>query len=103
MAKQPDGVVMCLVAPDGHVVATADDFHRDGYGGYSLQEAQEHRCVDALEVEIINAFCSPIIAKVLSGYERDAIRRRLCGEHGYRVEKIVIGHEPATEQDRGED
>ena len=92
MSDAPKGIVMCLISPDGRAVASMTDFAPDTYSGYSMAEAQEHRCKDALAYEMLRVFCNPIIAKVVSNYHAQTIMSALK-DNGYTVHTVWVGYE----------
>lgn len=95
--KAPCGVVGILTSADGHVMASATDFERQGYGGFSLQEAQRIRVKNALGRELVRNLCHPDIPKAMDSYECQSLLDRLTRNHGYSATYIPIGHKP--EQD----
>lgn len=92
MSDDPKGVVGLVVAPNGRVVVSASDFHKDGYGGFTLLQAQTHRVRDALAYEYVRASCNSDMAKALRGYDAQQLLNRLVLEHGFRTEIIPINH-----------
>lgn len=90
--KDPQGVIQMLIGSDGRVVAHVADFNLDGYGGFTIEEAQRVRCRRALAFAVIEAFASPVLTRAISGYHADHIVDSLVKKQGYRKHEIVIGH-----------
>ena len=91
MAKH-QGVCGVVTAPDGHVVATYCDFARQGYGGFSLQEAQTIRVRDGLKRTFFRTFLFEKLTSKSSSYFCDQFWEN--GQaHGYRMETFPIGYD----------
>ena len=90
---KPKGVVSLFIGPDGRVVAHAADFHPDRPGGYTEQEAQQHRAREALHRNVLRAMCNWDLADAMSAYTCDGIIRDLCESKSYRIEHVAIGHD----------
>jgi hypothetical protein len=86
------GIVAILTDPKGRVVASVSDFTHDGYGGFSLQEAQEHRVKRHLAFAVIRAYCSDFIIPAIEPYDCEQIVARLTRQHGFTRTLIPIGH-----------
>lgn len=86
------GVVAILTGPDGHVWATATEFDRSGYGGFSLQEAQELRVKRALAWEFVRKACSDVIVRALDEYQCDRIINNVCSQQGFTRTILPIDH-----------
>ncbi len=93
------GVVAILTGPDGHVWATATDFHTDGYGGFSLQEAQELRAKTQLAFEFIRSTCSDVVVKAMGPLDCKGIVDNLTHKHGFKRTIIPIGHSEDSSHD----
>lgn len=86
------GICGVVTAPDGRIVATHSDFERQGYGGFSLQEAQTIRVRDGLKRAFLRAFMFEGLIRNSSGYFCDQFWQN-AHEHGYRIETFPIGYE----------
>lgn len=87
------GVVAILTGPDGHVWATATDFSTGGYGGFTLEEAQEIRAKRELSFEFVRKSCNDWIIKGLDNHDCESIVERLIRKEGFKRTFIAIGHE----------
>ncbi|TPL30220.1 hypothetical protein [Mesorhizobium sp. B2-4-7] len=85
------GVCGVVTAPDGHVVATHADFERQGYGGFSLEEAQTIRVKEGLKRAFLRAFLFEGLTSKTSGYFCEQFWEN-AREHGYRMETFPIGY-----------
>jgi hypothetical protein len=94
------GVVAVLTDEQGRVAATAADFEHQGYGGFSLQEAQTVRVEDRVAIAFIRAYASECILKVTSSYDAKRMVDNLCRDHGWRLTIMPIGHD-AEDADNG--
>ncbi|MER9870267.1 hypothetical protein NKJ35_24370 [Mesorhizobium sp. M0136] len=94
MTIKHQGVCGVVTAPDGHVVATHSDFARQGYGGFSLKEAQTIRVKDGLKRAFLRAFLFQGLTSKTSSYFCDQFWENAMG-HGYRMETFPIGYEVA--------
>lgn len=90
---QAKGVIAILTDPDGRVVGHAADFSADGYGGFSLQQAQSYRARRRLALNVVRDGCAHYIAKAMDGYDCDGVVQRLVGSHGFKQTEVNIGHE----------
>lgn len=91
--KAAKGVVAILTGPDGYVWATVTDFDRSGYGGFSMQEAQEYRAKRALAWEFVRKACSDVIVKAMDEYQCDRIISNVCSQQGFTRTILPIGYE----------
>lgn len=96
----PSGVVMICIDEAGREVATVHDFDRSGYGGFSLERAQEIRCKDRLARAVIDRYASPIIGQAMVQWHRDELLQTLQRDHGYKVLTIYL---PEELKDEGHD
>ena len=71
--KEPCGVLAVMTRSDGHVIATASDFNRSGYGGFKLWEAQRMRAKEAVMRNTVRAYCSEPLVEALNSYLMDQI------------------------------
>lgn len=76
------GTVLIYVSPDGHVIATADDFSRAGYGGFTLQRAQEIRCRNKIARAVAEQYASPALAENITVDTADRILQDLLNSGG---------------------
>lgn len=90
--EKPKGVVGILTGPDGHVWASVTDFDTSGYGGFSLQEAQEVRVQTLLAFEFIRKTCSDIVVQAMGPLDCKGIVGTLISKHGFKRTIIPIGH-----------
>jgi len=88
----PKGVVAICTNETGRAIATTSDFDLQGYGGFTLAEAQTIRAKQTLAFEVLNQYCHPIIPKAMSSYNREGLLRELCNNHGYSVSCVRVGH-----------
>ena len=86
----PTGIVMICTDKEGREIATATDFQQAGYGGFSLQRAQEIRCRTALVRHIIDRHASPIIGQCMTHWHQDELVKKMVDEHGYRITTICL-------------
>ena len=86
------GVCGVVTAPDGHVVATHSDFERQGYGGFTLQEAQTIRVRDGLKRAFLRAYLFDGLIKKTSVYFCEQFWKN-ASDHGYRMETFPIGYD----------
>lgn len=89
----PPGVVALFIGKDGRVLANASDFNSGGYGGFSLQQAQEMRAKRALSREVLSALSSPLVCEAIEAYDAEKIMNAMCSRCGCRVEIIAVGFE----------
>ena len=90
--SEPKGMIAMFLAPDGHVVAHAADFHTDHPGGYSVREAQQHRARQAMWHATVRAMCNLDLAECVSTHQCEQILQDMCRKKGYRMEEIAIGY-----------
>lgn len=88
---EPCGVIAIMTAPDGHVIATAADFNRSGYGGYKLWEAQRMRAQDQVKWATVRAYCSAVIVEAVDSYLSTQIADALCRK-GHRITVRSVGY-----------
>lgn len=87
----PPGVVALFIAPDGHVIASANDFDRTRPGGCSIVKGQTWRARDRVKWEAVKALASPAVTDALDGYLLEQIADRMLRK-GYRIHIVEIGH-----------
>jgi len=87
------GVVALFIGKDGRVIANVSDFNTSGYGGFSLQQAQEMRVKRSLAHEVFKSLSSPLIFDAIDTYDAQKIMDSMCSRCGCRVEIIAVGHE----------
>lgn len=92
--RKIQGVCGVVTAPDGAVVATHSDFERQGYGGFTLQEAQTIRVKDGLKRSFLRAFLYTNLVAKSGGYFVDQFWEN-GREHGYRMETFPVGYDEA--------
>lgn len=85
------GICGVVTTPNGHVVATYSDFERQGYGGFTLQEAQTIRVRDGLKRAFLHAFVYSDLTSKTSSYFCEQFWEN-AREHGYRMETFPIGY-----------
>lgn len=90
---QPKGVVAVFIGPGGHCIASASDFHLDGFGGFSLLEAQTIRVKEAIGFRVAEALASNDFAKHLDRYQIATVLRQMEERDGYALHIIPVGHE----------
>lgn len=90
------GVVAIMTDDKGSVIATATDFDRSGYGGYSLAEAQEMRAKDAVGFATINALCSDVVVSVMDRYEVDKIMQALIRKKNWKRTILHVDDTPSA-------
>ena len=89
------GVIGIFSDEDGHVIAHAADFALSGYGGFTLQRAQEIRVEERLATAICEAYASPRLVRAVPPHARHDIMRVLQRDHKCTVTMISIGHPDA--------
>lgn len=94
----PRGVLAIVTDSGGEVIATADDFNPSGMGGCKLYEAQGYRVEQRVKWEAVRAYCSPVIAKVLTAYLLEQIFTELQGKGSHRLQCRAIGYEPEAQE-----
>lgn len=82
----PTGMSAIFVA-DGRVIAHVTDFNRSTYGGFSLQESQEHRVRDKLAAAVVKELSSPLLYSNLDSYDCQRILEKIPG----KVHVLPIG------------
>ena len=87
MTTTPRGVVAVLIAPDGHVIASAGDF-----AGVGDQDIHALRARQRLAGPALLAMCNSDMARALKSYTCERIMADLV-ESGFRIETIAIGYE----------
>lgn len=93
----PTGMSAIFVS-DGDVIAHVTDFARDRYGGFTLQESQEHRVKDRLARAVVKALSSPLLADNMDNYTCQRILEKIPG----KVHIMPIGGaHSATGDERG--
>ena len=93
MGDSPQGVVAVLIAPDGHVIASVNDFTIGGAAGFEQYDTQKIRAQRQLSLMVLQETCAPYIAKAVDSYQADRIMDSLCHNQGFRVEVIAIGYD----------
>jgi len=88
--KHPEGVTAIYVY-EGRVLASASDFAGDRPGGFTKQEAQEHRARRQLCVEVVKALASSALWENLGMYECEQIVRHMRG----KVHIVPVGYSPS--------
>lgn len=63
------------------------DFARDTYGGFTLQESQEHRVTDRLARAVVKALSSSLLADNIDTYTCQRILEKIPG----KVHVLPIG------------
>ena len=86
----PPGMSALFIA-EGRVIAHVADFARDTYGGFTLQESQEHRVRDRLAMAVVKELSSPLLYSNLSAYDCQRILEKISG----KVHVLAIGGEAA--------
>lgn len=89
----PSGVVALFIGKDGRVIASVSDFNTSGYGGFSLQQAQEMRVKRSLAHEVMEKLSSPLICEAIDTYDAEKLVNSMCSRCGCRVEIVAVGHE----------
>ena len=92
--KTPPGIVGIFTDKFGRVVETVSDFTTDGYGGFSLRQAQTYRVKTRLALAVVRAYCSDMIFDGLETYDCERIVQRLVTK-GATTTFIPVGHEDA--------
>jgi len=92
-AVLPSGVTAVYLYED-RVVANASDFRTDCPGGFTLQEAQEHRARRLLAIEVVHALSSRALYENLDANDCEQILRKMKG----KVHIIYHSHHPAKAQ-----
>lgn len=87
----PQGVLAIWTDPEGRVIATHADFERSAPGGFDLHDAQRMRATDAVRPGVVQAYCSPIVAKALRTHTVYSIIDDLL-RAGHRLTFRVIGY-----------
>ncbi len=77
--KIPPGVSAIFIA-DGRVIAHASDFNQSRPGGFTVQEAQEHRVRTRLAHAVIRELSSPLLANSIDSYLAEQILRAIPGK-----------------------
>jgi hypothetical protein len=88
----PPGVVALFIGKDGRVIASVSDFDTSGYGGFTLQQAQEMRVKRSLAHEVLDKLSSPLICEAVDTYDAQKIMDSMCSRCGCRVEIVAVGH-----------
>lgn len=91
--QTPKGVVAIFVGPDGRCIASVSDFRHDGYGGYTMQEAQTHRARDAIARAVADALASSEFTKHIDNYHKREVLSQMERQDGYRLHIVPVGHE----------
>ncbi len=68
-----EGTIAIFVNPRGDVIATACDFEKSGFGGFTLEQAQKIRCRNRINREIVSAYASPDLADNIESYTCERI------------------------------
>ncbi|RAI36900.1 hypothetical protein [Rhodoplanes roseus] len=95
----PPGVVAIVMAEDGHVIATATDFHREAPGGFELWDGQRMRAAKEAQWKAIDALCSPVVSKALDDYTTEQVFRKMQEKNNVRIVLIALGHPPDAQAD----
>ena len=82
-----NGVVMLMIWPDGKVLSAVADFDDGG------ADAQETRARDRMYRLVATKLCNPAFAECLSRYELQAVIRSMTDNKGFKIERVLIGHE----------
>lgn len=88
----PQGIIAIMTTPTGEVIATAADFNRSGMGGCKLWEAQMWRARDAVRRKAVIAYCSTVVANVLSSYLLEQICSELVSRGGHKLTLRAVGY-----------
>lgn len=92
------GTIVIAITPSGDVAATAADFEGGGAAGFSRKDNQERRAMDVLYHEIIDSYCSHVIAPAVKKvYRHDMIRN--LREAGWKFESRQIDTEKPIEDE----
>lgn len=89
---QVNGVVALFIDKEGRVLANVSDFNSSGYGGFTLQQAQEIRAKSSLAHEMLEKLSSPLICAAVDTYDAKKIMDNMCSRCGCRVEIVSVGH-----------
>jgi hypothetical protein len=78
--EEPKGVIVMLSSPDGHTTA-AHCFDKGGSSGYNQHKRQLSIARDRLQRAFIDDYCSPIICKAMTDYDRQKIVNNLVTQY----------------------
>lgn len=92
-APEVKGVVAVFVGPDGREIASVSDFSTDGYGGFTMRQAQEHRIRYAVADAVAERFASTEFTKHLDNYQRRQVLDAMTRDGGYKLHIIPIGYD----------
>lgn len=91
------GIVVVLVANDGHVWAEGTDFYSARSGYANLESAQTARARKVCIRDFIKSTCSPIIAEHLSSYGAEQLVYDIMNTAKWRMHITKIGYEEDAE------
>jgi len=72
-----------VFAVDGRVIAHVTDFNRSTPGGFTMQEAQEHRAKARLGAAVIREMASSLLCSALDDYDCERIMNKIKGGKVY--------------------
>ena len=89
--KTPPGVVGIFTDKLGRVIETVSDFSTEGFGGYTLKDAQTYRAKRNLALAVVRAYCSEMILDGIDYSDCMKIVQRLVTK-GASTTFIPVGH-----------
>lgn len=93
MNDNPKGVCVVITDDKGHVGGEGTDFSMSKPGGFNLYEAQKRRARIAAINNMLNRYCSPVIADVIGEHGAERIVGELVSNKGWKVTDIPINQE----------
>lgn len=83
MSNETIAGVAAVFAVDGRVIAHVTDFNRSTPGGFTMQEAQEHRAKARLGAAVIREMASSLLCSALDDYDCERIMNKIKGGKVY--------------------
>ena len=91
---RPQGVLVIIVEPDGHVAAVGSDFSTSGPGGFTLEQRQEHYATAHAWRDVIRSRCDTAVANaIIASGRMEGIRHQLMSVGGWKQVVKKIGYE----------
>lgn len=89
MGKAISGFCAVITNPNGDVVTTNADFERTGYGGMSLEDAQEHRARNVVKLRFARDHLNDWLASKADGYFCDQLWK-VAELAGYKMQVFPV-------------
>ena len=96
------GILAIITWPDGSVLASYADFERQGFGGFKLAEAQEHRARKFAKWAAFKALCHPDVVKSMDSYDIERAVDSMIQKSGFKLSCVEISTSARAPDKEGE-